>query len=506
MMPFPIATDYPGVAYDGEPTFAGLIQNYFVEYDEHHRNVGISRNWNDNTAGACLNDYERRILSSLAAVCGKEKPAHELTGEIFEQVLQKLAAEHHYSDSTLDHYRHLIALAYQSGVTHSHYPDALFWESLFDAETASDEEKEAWRVQTKTRLRKSFSIDEELKLVQWFSSLDPITAAGEEIGLLLMFTLGLRNNEACGANYGSIHPLQYHSDAKVFDMLQSTKLNSSELKSGGKTGNAPRTLLMMRPVWAFIQQRKEYLEAQIQAGSLGLPEFARSVEDLPLVCRKSDYTRRVGSVELANAGRALFQRIGIDQSELSALFQILCSSEMQQLQIEEKEPTTYLFRRNCATHLYQLGFSPSEIQYWMGHEIEDPFTKRSFFADPDQLYALKEKWDRHPVLKLMESEQISEVAVSGLPYRCHTPEHSRVSLTACNDRQLLVCADVPEPMCQVSLSVHGDQTGLSASYRLIPRQTDYPRSASVTKAVNKAYRTHLANIKEVVPTKRDDEY
>ena len=492
-----IASDFPGVAYDGEPTFAGLLHRYFVEQDSRRRNIGISRNWNEKTAEQCRYDYERRILPALHSFCGRDTPAHKLTGELFELVLQKLADERNYSDGTVEHYRHLILLAYQAGVEHDHFPDTLFWEDLFDAETATDAEKEAWRVNTMTRLRKSFSPDEEQRIARWFLNLRPETATGEELGLLLMFTLGLRNNEACGANFSSVRRLDYYEDTAVFDMLQSTRLNSSALKSGGKTSNAPRTLLMMEPVYDFIQHRKAHLTQLIDTGKLSLPENADSVDDLPLVCRKLSFTQRASSNELAAAGRALFSQIGIDKSELSALYQILCSSEVQRMQIEEREPTTYLFRRNCATHLYQLGFAPSEIQYWMGHEIEDPFTKRSFFADPDQIYALKEKWSRHPVLELLSSQADAEEGKHNtLPIRIEDTERVRLNMAAEGARAILVRVDIPEPCSELSVSVNCDSPGIKASSQLVPRKADYPRSAAIAEAVQRVYRNTGEKVKD----------
>ena len=492
-----IASDYPGVAYNGEPTFAGLLQRYFVESDSRNRNIGISRNWNEKTAERCSYDYERRILPALHSFCGRDTPAHELTGELFELVLQKLADERNYSDGTLGHYRHLILLVYQAGVEHDHFPDTLFWEDLFDAEIATDEEKEAWRVNTMTRLRKSFSPAEEQKIVNWFLGLCPETATGEELGLLLMFTMGLRNNEACGANFSSVRCLDYHTDTAVFDMLQSTRLNSSELKIGGKTSNAPRTLLMMEPVYDFIQRRKAYLTQLVDTGELSLPENTESVDDLPLVCRKLSFTQRASSNELAGGGKTLFNQIGIDKSELSALYQILCASEVQRMQIEEKEPTTYLFRRNCATHLYQLGFAPSEIQYWMGHEIEDPFTKRSFFADPDQIYALKEKWSRHPVLALLNRQKDpAEGKRDMLPARIEDTERVKLNVAPGRDRTIFVRVDIPEPRSELALSVCCDSPDMVASSQLVPRKAEYPRSAAIAEAVQRVYRNTGEKVSE----------
>lgn len=489
-----IAPEFPSIAYDGEPTFAGILQKYFVETDLDALgcNIGISKRWNETTAESCAQDYERRILKTLADLYGKEKPAHELTSENFEQVLRVLAEEKHYSDNTVAHYRHLMYLVYRAGVDHNHFPDTLFWESDFDAETASDKEKEDRRVKVMTRMRKSFSVEEELKIVRWFWSLKPESATGEDIGLLLMFTLGVRNNEACGANYDSIHCLDNYPDAYVFDMLQSTMRGSAELKGGGKTSNAPRTLLVMKPIYDFLQSRRDYMEKLIENGELDLPEGTK-VGALPLVCKGLNYTQRAETKDLAAHGKELFIKIGIDKSELSELFSILCKTEVQELQIEDKEPTTYLFRRNCATHLYQLGFSVTEIQYWMGHEIEDVHVMRSFFADPDQIYALKERWDRHPVLKVLQTKgAMSENKENTLPIREKETEHSSFRMdTILNNRTALVCIDTHEPRSNISISACCDTPNLTIKYHTVPQATEYSRYAVISRAVNDAYLKRL---------------
>lgn len=119
--------------------------------------------------------YERRILPALHSICGRDPPAHELTGELFELLLQKLTDERNYSDGTAGHYRHLIPLAYQAGVEHDHFPDALFWEDLFDAETATDREKEA-RARETAMLNLLFSAAIRSFLPRRFAEYMPIRA------------------------------------------------------------------------------------------------------------------------------------------------------------------------------------------------------------------------------------------------------------------------------------------------------------------------------------------
>lgn len=493
-MSIAIATGYPGIAYNGEPTFAGILQKYFVEIDENGNNVGISRFWNDNTAATCKADYENRILPTLHIYCDKNTPAGDLTGEIFENTIESLKTDHNYADGTVEHYRLLIYRVYMAGVDHGHYADALFWEEGFDPETATEDETEAWRVKVMTRIRKSFNIDEEFRLARRFSALEPETAAGEDIGLLLSFTLGMRNNEVCGADFKSVRSLDYYPEVTVFDMLQTTRIKSSELKGGGKTSNAPRTLLMMEPVAEFIYKRKAYLAGLISDGTLILPEGVNSVDDLPIVCKGNSYLERAGSMDLTAAGKRLFQEVGIDSSELTELYRILCSTDFREMTIEDKSPTTYLFRRNVASHLHQLGFEPAEIQYWMGHEIEDPFIRRSFFADPDQLYLLKAKWDMNPVLMLLGMDLCTgPTELHELPVRIENAEHLRLRIPS-NCEELLVKAEMQEPSCKLSVDVNSASPGVDADFRLIPGASKYPRYASIAATVLKAYKAHAESI------------
>ncbi len=479
------ASGFPTYSPDGLYTFAGLIHEYYEE---------IAEKWDEEkTSGRCLNDYERRILPTIEELGWKDTAASKLGEEDYERILQTLAAKHHYSDGTIAHYRLLLTKVYQAGVNHGHISDFLSWPSVFDPETADDAAKESHRVECMTRIRKSLSVQEEFKVLEWFSKLSPETAAGEDIGLMLMFTMGVRNNESCGANYSSVHLLDYHDDTPVFDMLQSTKEDSSETKSGGKTSNAPRTVLMMEPLFDFIQKRKEFIAHKVSSGDLVLDGRYNTVDDLPIVCRKNDLLQRSSSRYLAEAGKKLFNEIGIDKSEMSFLFEIICSSEFQSKQIDEKEPTTYLFRRNCATHLYQLGFAPSEIQYWMGHEIEDPFTQRSFYADPDQIYEFKARWDQHPVLNLYRKKYLPYKEITegaSLPARIKDAEQISFKYSLSTKRPVLISFESQEPQSDLTFTLQSDAKSCSIEVQSFPRERSFPRRAVISKEVQNAYSLH----------------
>ena len=390
------AGEYPGLAYDGSITFAGVLQDVFYRTDSQGVNTGISRKWNDNTAEQYRRNYLERLLPAIKRLLGVVKPMHEYTESDFEVVLSELNKNYHYAESAIMHYRYLLWIVYRAGFELGLYPDNIFWDDLIDPLDDPDE-FEKHRTAALTRIRKSLSIEEDIRTMHWFRSLDPITASGPDVALTCMYFLGLRNNEACGANFGTFHTLLSYPEAAVFDMVRSTGIGNNQLKSGGKTYNAPRTLPVPAMLYQFIQKRRAWIEKQIDKGNISLPPDIKSVDQLPVACVGNNYTVRAQTSDLSKAGRALFQRIGIHKSELAVLHQIMFSEEFRQTQIIEKDPTTYLFRRNVATRLYHLGFPWTTIQYWIAHEIEDTLKMRNFFADEDILHTLGQKYEMHPI-------------------------------------------------------------------------------------------------------------
>lgn len=392
---FNIAMEFPSLASDGTFTFAGVLQKYFYCEDPIYGNTGISKNWNDNTKMSYIRDYEERLIPVLVSEFGKEKPIHDFSEENFIRVLNILRSKHNYKDTTMEHYRRLLWVVYMAGVEHGCYEDQIFWIGFDDIEDENPEKQEKQRIQDMTRTRKSLSIDENLSIINWFRELDPLKVPGEDVGVLFMFFEGVRNNEACGANYSSVHFLNTYNKTPVFDMVQSTT-TSNKIKAGGKTSNAPRVIPLLLPFFNFLTKRKELLIQQIACGSIILPPGIDSVDQLPIVCKGCDYFRRASTHDVTSAARSLFKKIGISKSELAYLQQLLFGQEFQNMQLEEKEPTAYLLRRNCSTILYNIEFTTPEVQYWIGHGIDDPALTRNSFADEESINDIATKIKKHP--------------------------------------------------------------------------------------------------------------
>lgn len=471
------ADKYPALAYDGSLTFAGIVQKYFSILDATGQNIGISQEWKDVYAKQYLSHYIKRILPVIDQLYGNQKPMHEYRRQDIEAIMAGLVKKHHYAESTADTYRRLILRAYNTGVAHNAYPDNVLWD-VPEEENGEDEEQS--RIHVLTKLRKSFSIAEDLRVLRWFCSLDPETATGEEIGLAIMYFLGVRDNEACGASFGNFRLMQDHPDMAVFIMGNTTSIGSNILKASGKTSNAPRQLPLCIPLFRFLKARKEFVQRKIREGTISLPEGINSVDMLPAVCRGHQYTWRADTQYISKAGRKLFKEIGITDSEIKWLYDVLMSEDFQDKVIEEKEPTPYLFRRNVATRQYHLGFSPEDIQYWIAHDIESVYIKRNFYADEENLYELGKAYERHPIFAILED------MLSGQPSAHGDLPGGAVCFEIPADKSMIVEVEAREPNMPVYISVKS-----KAPFSLVQTVKDFPKApesaVSIEHSLQSAY-------------------
>lgn len=76
-----------------------------------------------------------------------------------------------------------------------------------------------------------------------------------------------------------------------------------------------------------------------------------------------------------------------------------------------------MFRRNFATILYGLGLPLNDIQYYLGHDVEDTDTARNHYTNKDKLLAIKDKLDWHPAYAVLGRETRVDCVSSGKPCR-----------------------------------------------------------------------------------------
>lgn len=397
--PNDIASGYSSIVLGGkldDLTFVGVLRQCFYG-DEHGKFV--SEGWNgERTIPEYIKDYELRLVPLLPF----NKALRDYTLEDYEKIINRIYMAYpspDYSDEIRERYKFLFARVYTVGYRNGLYDDMLF----LAEQGVSDSEKEltsARRIKLAKEVRlikKSFSIEQEIELAKWFKKLDPKTADGESIGLLIMFFNGSRGNEVCGLNFADIRRTVDEYSFPCIHITKTTDVGTNRLKGGAKTSNGIRIIPTFPFLMDFIEKRKAYIQGFVDKRKLKLPSDIDSVEQLPIVCKGNDFCTRASSRDLTNAGNNLFALLGIDSKARDfMLSETLYKNKLAENDIDQREITTYLFRRNAATHYYTLGLSSVECEYLMGHFIED-FSSRSYHINGDLLYDIYRRILQHPL-------------------------------------------------------------------------------------------------------------
>ena len=406
-----------------EPTFYGVLHN-----DEVWQS--IRKSWNDTTAKNYLSDYIKYAIPLGL----NDKPLKDITKEDFEQLFIRIR-EKRRSEGKTYHEERMHQFAYRIlAVTSEAYkagicPDVL-WGSQY--QTAPDDECE--RVEAEcVKLKKSLSIGEEIYVVDRILS-DP-KQKGEYFGLALMFCLGLRNNEAVAVTFSDIHCLE--KDRYVLYIYKSSEKGTRNTKYSGKTRNASRIIPIPNRLLWLLRERRRFL-----CNELNISE--RQINNFTIACKGNDYDCQCKPAEIGALGTQLLREASVDGDMLMYIDKDLAKERELEPGVFEKDPTAYLFRRNLATHLYILGLSENEIQYIMGHNIEDVNDERSFFRNEEKLLMIAEKMEKRPIVNGKKNELSCDVECSHFHMKNITNASLRVNMNnEADELQIRVCQREP---------------------------------------------------------------
>lgn len=459
---------YWGTEKNGERqsslTFCGALEKCYANIACYWRK-GETRKKNEAS-------YENIILPALAN--HNEKRMGDYIKEDFDEAIETIKKNGYYdkgvirfySDSSLKNFERLIYYvvfyASERGLCEN-----VLWGSHFEVEGIKVEDK----VYEKVQLKKSLTPIQEKKMVK--ELLEDVTRPGEEVAVLLMLGLGARNGEASGLNYGDIKGLLEFPEDIVAWIYKTTIPGTNHLQSGGKTWNAGRIVPVPQKVVAYLKKRREMLEEYLE--TLGILSEV-DVDQLPIACKgnmlaDNNYKERASSRNVTNAAKTIFKEIGLEGRQLAYIEAELLDNACGEV-INEKDPTAYLLRRNFATHLQILGFSISEIQYLIGHDVEDSYESRNEYVDDKRLHEMARRLSKRPLLNEIERNDGSREIVLG------KGEHIRVSIKA------------QEPLDVLKITVIGEQIGetFNGIYYAQSREKKCERNIDVDKVYHKVYR------------------
>lgn len=358
------------VFVSGKYTFYGVLKDFYRE---------IFRNVKKETTESSYNsDYNRVILPEMT----KEKPIESYTLEDYEGIISRIREKGKYSESTIIRYRYLIRAVVRLAAEKGLCEDVLYG-SEFSISPSETPERAAKKELVTNR--KSLSVREDTMLYKELMT-EPMQS-GERMGLALMYCLGLRNEEACGLRYDAIRRMNLYPDCYYAQVYQSINSETGEVHIGGKTPNMYRLIPIPDRLYWLIHERARQLRQTL----------GDAVDKCCIACQGDKYELPCLSRHLTAAGRLLLRKIHVNEDVVSYIDREL-HRDAKAMGLREKDPTTYLLRRNLGTHLYFLGLDEAEIQYIMGHGIEDPYIIRNHYENEELLYGIHRKMKNRPLL------------------------------------------------------------------------------------------------------------
>lgn len=443
-MPFPLTEKCRNIQINGKLTFYGVLDKYFEQ-------IGDRYHLCTKTRISYAGEYERYILPRV-----NDRPLENYSAEDFEQIIHDINNEGKgFAKTTLQHYRLLITRVIDVAVQEEHMKNPL-WGVDFD-ETLTPEQIEK---REKKTLPKSLApiqisaISEEI----YHSACE----SGRRIGLMSMLESGARPKEVTGASYGDVKKMRLLDSCSTMAIHSSTIKQSRKRKNKLKTKNGYRTAILGPRATNIIKQKKLALNnIDVLQVESDIPDGLEITDILPLACGNEDPSVPCASPDMTKEFRHLLRDVNYGEEDYIAAQRIAESDEFQEAEklatptelgfAIEKDPTSYITRRHFCTDLHIVGCSPDEIQYAMGHKIENTAIDRRDFRNEDRITALAEKMLKRPFVNKEVLEQ-KEIIMNGTNY-CNEDFYNEIIKLPIRKGRVRIRVSSHEPLTSTSVTI-----------------------------------------------------
>lgn len=448
-MPYPRDKSKWTVMIDNKLTFFGVLDKYFDELaDEYDLSEGTSYNYSG--------DYERHILPQL-----QNRPLEAYTAEDFEAVIVNIASSGKgCAESTLQKYRMHIKRVIEMAVQHEGMRDPLWgiaYEEILKPKHVQQREHRT--------LPKSFTARQQCAIGE--AIYESAVEFGDRIGLMLSHEAGLRPKEGAGATFGD---LQERDDHGVLAIHTSTQGQGNKRHGKLKTKNGYRIAVLGSRATSIIANRKDEICRLLEIEN----SDAETIMTLPIAGRKDNPFQPHSSIQLSKAYRSVLRDIGYDAEDFLAATRVVESEEYADAVrkvtpselgfADEKNPTMYIQRRQYCTDMHIIGCTAEQIQYAMGHRIENNAVDRRDYRNEDRLSELAAKLNERPSTN--RAVLIPQChTVSGSKYRNDDFIDERIRLPICKGKIIIRISshEALTPAC-MSISVPQNVRAIRCKY------------------------------------------
>ena len=461
-MPYPRDTSKWTVMIDNKLTFCGALYKYFdIIADEHN----LKQDTRNNYAG----EYERHILPRL-----QNRPLEEYTAEDFEAVILDIASEGDgCAESTLQRYRMHIKRVIDMAVQHEGMHDPL-WGVVFEEVIKP---KQVGQRERRT-LPKSFTAKQQCAIGD--AIYQSGSECGDNVGLMLSYEAGLRPKESAGVTYGD---LWESDDYGVLAIHTSTQGQGNKRHGKLKTKNGYRMAVLSRRAVDIINNIKDEMCGLLDR------EKGNSVAIMTasIAGKKDDPFQPQSSTQLSKAFRTVLHDIGYDAEDFMAAARVVESDEYADAVrrvtpgelgfADERNPTMYIQRRQFCTDMHIMECDVNQIQYAMGHRIENTAIDRRDYRNKDKLKELAEKLNRRPSVNREVLNQ-EYYTFSGTQLNINDFHDTRIRVPM-RKGKIIIRVSSHEPLTPASIEIFVPQNVHAISCKYYVREDTSPQNKGV---------------------------
>ena len=472
-------------------TFAGVLIEFWDD---------VSKNWKEERTGrSYLADYKRFVLPYVT-----DRPLKDCDREVFDNLMTRLPELRSKEGlitglPQIRHFKWIIKKVLEAAEKNGVCPDIL-WGTDYNFPVSASEER--LNSDELVKLRKSLAVEEEINIARLILE-DPLEE-GQKIGLALMFGLGLRNSEACWVKFGDVKPFVCDNSMYYMLVYSSGAFGAGGERFSGKSENMPRLVPIPNKLLSLIFERRKFLYELIERGEFlvagqavtfdSCEQIDDYIDRLTIACVDSDYSAACSSAVLTRTAKNLLKKVEVDQELLSLIDREFRRPGRTEDGIKEKEPTAYLFRRNLGTHLYLLGLNDSEIQYVMGHDIEEEGERRNFFRNEEKLYPIAKKMSKRPILNENSQNKGKEILLDWFSDRNVCEEEVHIPITE-GLKKIVISIDQCEPGSSLDLIVDGSRNG---TYEQYPCEDPLNETLNITFEYQREYERKIKRMSLIV--------
>ena len=383
----------------GEWTFVGVLAECFIPTGQ----IGfpcITDNWIGSTTEKCTNDYVFRLLDRLPL----HKAVPDIKLEEYYEAVDGIVSEkypdpllHTGNENASDyarHYLHLTRIVLSAAAWLGIDLSLVIWGTNLSKPRVQTENI---RSQQLLSIPKCLSTRETIEFCARLTE-DIANAPGQDLGLLIMMLAGCRNEEAVALTFGDVFELSNYPGSWNSMVYGSGTRVRDEMKAGSKTKHAYRYLMIVSYLHDLIAMRFNAIKDKIATGECdGIDDPLK----LPIACFGSEVDRCCITNDLTMRAKHHFREMKYPAESLVALDLEMSQDRNSYHLVQEKEPTAYLLRRQCATMNSLLGLTEAEQQYILGHKITNHKVRGRDFSNEDLRYVILKKMEAHPICEMV---------------------------------------------------------------------------------------------------------